>query len=284
MTLKNGIHTLTRAEYDAIPRMNYSTVKHGLKSLAHLHCAETAKAEGEEEDSTTAQRFGLATHLGVLEPERFKAEVAVWAGAIRRGKAWDEFSERHADKTILTMDEFTRSVAVQEAIRKDTYAARYFDRGAKEMAILWTDMDSGIDCKSMLDVSHEAIVELKTARDASPFAFSAAACRYAYDVQAAMYVDAMRSVSGRELPYILVVAESLPPHLVQVYTVPNWIVEQGRKKYRRILAALKSARLTGLYPGYSLEPMELPWPRWDSVANEDTENAETWGLVIGSKK
>jgi hypothetical protein len=271
MPLQNGIHTLSRAEYDAIDRMNQSTLKHGLKSLAHLRFAETNK---EEEEDKAAWRFGRCVHLGVLEPARLKTDVAVWGGGVRRGKSWDEFAERNAGKELLTLEEYTRCIAIQEAIRHNSYAQRCFADGAREVAVLWTDAETGLDCKALLDVSHEIIVELKSARDASPGAFGRAAYSYAYHLQAAFYVDAVRSVTGRELPYVMVVAESAPPHVVQVYTVPPWILELGRKEYKRLLAAVKTARGNGLYNGYSVEPMELQLPRW-AVANEDLEDEST---------
>jgi exodeoxyribonuclease VIII len=173
------------------------------------------------------------------------------------------------------MDEFTRSVAVQDAIRHDPIASRFFvgAAGACEVALLWTDSETGIDCKALLDVSHEYIVDVKTAKDASPEGFGRAAYNYSYDMQSAMYTDAVRSVTGRELPYVLVVAESAPPYAVSVFFVPSWIVERGRRDYRALLAQVAACRASGAYPGYSLEPMELQLPRWAAI-NENTEATE----------
>lgn len=276
-TLPNGLHpSVSREAYDKLSRTNWSSLKHLGRSPAHYrHNQFNGRTD------TTALRLGRAAHLAVLEPERYRAECAVWDGGRRAGNAWEAFKEAHKGYDILTEDEHAQCLALAAAVRANTNAAPYLSGGRAEVTALWTDAVYGLDCKARLDfeASVRALVDLKTTRDASPEGFAREALRFQLHVQAAFYCDGYEAATGQRLPYVLVAVEKEPPHVVQVYRVPEAILALGRETYRELLGQLADCRRESRWPGYASGELELTLPRW-AVPQEDEDLSEL-ELVIG---
>jgi hypothetical protein len=157
---------MPRSEYDALTeRVNLSTLKLFAKSAAHYrHTLEHGRKD------TAALRIGRAVHAAVLEPDKFAVEFTLWGGK-RYGSAWDAFSAVVTGE-ILTAPEYELCRSLQAAVRADPHAAPYVTGGMSEVTVLWDQ------CRARLDyLKPDAIVDLKTARDASPVEFEKASCR-----------------------------------------------------------------------------------------------------------
>lgn len=281
---ENGIYTgVAREDYEKLDyRVNWSTLKVMKKSPAHYR----ANLMKREKKDTDALKLGRAVHLAVLEPERFRTSYAVWDGERRAGKEWEAFKKKWADCEILREEDYQEAKAIAEAARNDRHAAAYLRDGAAEVTLLWTHSQPangvpGFDmpCKGRMDFGAKAgvIVDLKTCRDGSPDGFSRAAWDLDYLAQAAFYVDghAAASGTGEVLPYVIVAVEKEEPYVVQVYTVPEHLLDMGRELYRSHLARLSECRRESRWPGYSDGPMELPLPRWMR-----SDDASGLGLVF----
>src|ERR1700679_2233502 len=97
---------MPRADYDAIEATSITRLKELRRSPQHYQWALTHRRE------TDALNPGIATHVAVLEPERFETEFAIWdrrtdAGAMapRRGQHWEAFCGVNHGRSILTQDE-----------------------------------------------------------------------------------------------------------------------------------------------------------------------------------
>jgi hypothetical protein len=229
-------------------------------------------------------RVGRATHVATLEPERFRSQWAVWDGGARRGKEWEKFERQaHADGLdVLTADQFETVQAISKAALSDEYAARYLRGGSAEVTLLWADSDSGIPCKARPDFAAKdvgALVDLKSTRDASPEAFARACWNLSYAEQAAFYVDGYEAATGVRLPYVIVAVENCAPYIVQVYRLPNAVLDIGRATYRGHLERLALCRRTGRWPGYGDGELDLELPRW-VARNDNEEDLAGLGLVI----
>jgi hypothetical protein len=278
---------MTFAEYVALDAANFSTIKEFGHSAAHyLH-----RLQVERKDNATLMR-GRAAHITTLEPEKFEAGYAIWTGARRQGKAWDEFeAQAEADgRSVLKTDEAQRALDIASAVRSDPVATKYLAKGRAEQTILWTDAETGIACKARIDFASEsmhALCDLKTGRDASPDGFGRAVWRFQYHVQAAFYVDGWAASHGGEvLPFVFIAVESEAPFVVQCYRVPEHVIEMGRETYRGWLQALKQHRESGSWPGYSEgTELELVLPRWagfDDGENDATALGLDWGEAIAA--
>ena len=232
--------------------------------------------------------LGRCVHLAVLEPERFRGEVEVWEGGTRRGKEWDAFRDANASKEILRQPDYFRCLAIQRAVRETDAAERYLEGGPSELTVLWTHVAEAIgglpgyriDMKGRLDFDAVgAITDLKTCRDASPEGFGRTAYQLGYHRQAAIYADGYFAATGKRKPYVLLAVESEPPHAVQVYRVPDELLEMGRQEYRALLDRLHVCRRDGVWPGYAEGEMALELPHWAMPSDDDSDLSET-GLTF----
>jgi hypothetical protein len=281
------ILNLSRAEYDKLSdRVNFSTLKLMGKSPAHYR-DRIQNPPGPDSD---AMRLGRAIHLAVLEPQRFRDEVVRWTGGRRAGGEWTAFAAAHAAQEILTQPEWERCLAVQAAVRASDSASRYLLQGQAEQTVLWRHQrpalrefpELGFDCRGRLDwIGLDAIVDLKTTRDASPEAFGRSCWQFAYHAQSAFYADGYEAATGQQLPFVVVAVETTAPYVVQCYRVPDHVLEIGRETYRAWLDRLDLCRRENRWPGYAMEELELALPRW--AVPQDDESIDEVGLTFGGE-
>ncbi len=150
--------------------------------------------------------------------------------------------------------------------------------GKYEVTIFWTYVEPAvggfdgfeIQCKSRLDfITDGSLVDLKSCRDASPGAFGRQVINLSYLEQCFFYGLAYFSVTGRRLPYRFIAALNNAPFIVQVYLVPERLVQVGGENCRGWLRQLNQCRLTSSWPGYSEGELELEVPAWADPQDED---------------
>lgn len=264
---------MPRADYDAIVATSITRLKELRRSPLHYrHALANPK-------QSTFLTTGIATHVAVLEPERYANDFAIWtnrtdAGAMspRRGKVWDAFAELHTGRTILTADEAEVSQAIATAVRGDAIAMKYLAVGDPEVSLQWTlgkrackgraDWLTTIDGKPVL-------TGLKTARDCRHMVFGAQAAKLGYHLQWAFYHDGFEAITGKAPHMVEIVVESDAPHAVATFIIPNDIIEQGRDEYQRLLAVLDDCEATGLWPGPVPTEEYLTLPSWAYQRDED---------------
>jgi len=270
------VYGMPREQYDLIPRTNWSKAKHIAKSPAHARYAMT-----EEEEDTDAKLIGRAVHSAVLEPELFRSTYAIWDGDRRAGKAWDAFEAKNSSMEILRSKDAKHVKALQDAVRGSPDASRYLVGGKREVTVLWTHSQPDVGdvpgfrmpCKARIDFESNAgvLVDLKKTRNASPRGFGAEVWKYRYDAQAAMYQDAFFAATGKRYPYVFVAVEDNAPHVVQVYTVPEHVLEAGREHYRELLQRFFFCLAESRWPGYFDGESELELPRWATSFDEEDD-------------
>jgi len=267
LTKPDGLHELRREDYDSIERVNYSSLKLIARSPAHYrHGLLEGRAD------TDALRMGRVTHLAVLEPERFRSLIAVWDGHARRGKDWEKFCDQNQGRELLTVEERDLCLAMQQTVRSNRHAMRYISGGQPEVTILWTAEVGGrsVPCKARLDFdTDDAIVELKTTRNAEPLTFGRQAFNLNYHCQAAWQVDGYARAAGIGKPHVTVAVEKEPPYEVVVFRMPERYLEMGRAEYRAWLALREECRENARWPGYAETELDLEFPPWATGADED---------------
>jgi hypothetical protein len=277
---------MPRAEYDAIVALNISRLKEMKRSPQHYFHALTNHEE------KACLDLGNATHVAVLEPDRYANTFVTWTrrtaggnAAPRNGGHWDAFQVENAGKTILTYDQNAAAVAIAEAVRGNEIAARYLAAGDPEVTLEWRldEALGAIPAKGRLDWltiidGKPVLVGLKTARDCRHFAFAKQAANLGYHMQWAYYFDGFKAIRRTEPRVVEIVVEVDAPHAVAVYNIPTDIVEQGREDYWELAKALAECEVRGCWPGPVPAEEDLTLPTWaykqaDDLGDLDLDDA-----------
>jgi exodeoxyribonuclease VIII len=261
------ISKISVVDYNAIPAERATLLKAMGDSPRRYKYVKENKYE-----PTSAMLLGTAVHTATLEPELFAKEYAVYPGPVRRGKEWEQWAARHADRTIITESEHELALAVSKAVRDDPVAARYLATGQPEMTLQWTNQETQLACKARLDWLIEAqrigndkpiIVGLKTAKSAHPRRFSTQAAQLGYHVQWGMYAAGYHAITGQQPEMIEIVVETAPFYEVVVYRIPQDVLDFGQEQMQEYLQKVVECTKSGKWPGIA-DGRELPFilPGW----------------------
>lgn len=261
---------MPRVEYDKIDALNISRLKEMKRSPQHYHHALTNPAE------KACLDLGNATHVAVLEPERYVNEFTTWerqtAGgksAPRTGQYWDAFVATAGKKTVLTLEQNKLANAIAAAVRFNELAQPYLVEGEPEVTLQWNldEALGGLAAKGRVDWltyldGKPVLVGLKTARDCRHFAFAKQAANLGYHMQWAYYFDGFKAIRRIDPKVIEIVVEVEAPHAVAVYNIPSDIIEQGREDYWELAKQLVDCEVRARWPGPVPAEEDLTLPTW----------------------
>ena len=212
------VSDMQRSEYDAIQRMNASSLKAGLIGSFDVDpvlIREAFEQTREEPTATMQDSYdrGTLTHLILLEPEKVVDRVAVWKGDRRAGGEWKEFNEQNAGKLIMRERDVHE---VQKACRAVRSVRAVNDllmrRHATELSVFGkkskTFLRGMIDCVTS-DEGPVTLIDLKTtSRGIDEDSVFRTIRKLKYREQLALYADLYEQATGRhvEAVYLLFVA------------------------------------------------------------------------------
>lgn len=206
------VKNITRAEYDALPGINWSALKAGIgKTAAHIRAARLGRKD------TPAFRFGRLFHLARLQPELFAALMVVDTKTTTRADA-------------VTADE---AATIGDMLHgADRVPVEITDA---ETAITWDF--GGVACKGLIDgLISGRVVDLKTTQNAEPAAFKGEIFKLKYHAQLAFYVDGLRANSVSVDGASILAVEKSDPYAAALYDLaPAWL-DLGRSVYEEALA------------------------------------------------
>ena len=286
---------MSRAEYAAIPAINWSTLKEMAVSprFYRWRLAHPAK-------SKPAYRLGNAAHCAVFEPEKFDGRYVVLdtdtigelapARNTKAGKAiieahpeWAALSSddykaaavraEYPDKELITDTERDDALAMRESVYAHPVARELLRGGLAEETVTWTDERTGLACKGRLDyLRPDLVLDAKSTRDPSPRQFERAAAAYGYFGQCLFYHDgavAARRIDGQEHPVIIAI-RNCDDFDVAVYRIDSQAMEAGRATYRAYLDKLAQCTAADYWPGVAPELRLLGCPPWATPEIEST--------------
>jgi len=256
---------MTRAEYTAIPAVNFSSLKHYLRSEKHfLHNFQTPQTA---EDDTKAKLLGRAIHKLILEPDSFN-EVYTYLDESKRptpdkdyrtkdNAEWKktniEFLQR-TGKEVVTKEEYDNLFAISSSVKANVPSRQLLKSCKFEEVISWTDKATGVRCKGIVDflsVEKRMVGDLKTMEDASPNEFGKYIEKWMTYVQLAFYADGLEAIHGVPFNTAFVIAvEKNAPFVVQPYYLADDDIELGRTIYRSLLEKHAKCVEKGAWGGY----------------------------------
>lgn len=253
-----GFRRMSYEAYDQVPALRRSLLDKIRVSPAHLqHYLE----HGDED--TAALTFGRALHTMILEPEKTEAEVCVFTGAVRRGKAWDEFKAANAEKTIVTVDEMERLQRMRDSFYRKALTRNLLRSATVEACAFWKDEPTGLDLKARLDIFKTgAVYDLKSTSDISFEAFQRAAFNFGYHRQGDWYGTGATAVTGEVVgEHFVIAAEKKDPYEIRVFRCSDDFIARGAVENRENLNLYARCKASGLWTAPEIiEELELP--RW----------------------
>ncbi|KAA9341199.1 PD-(D/E)XK nuclease-like domain-containing protein [Larkinella humicola] len=129
---------------------------------------------------------------------------------------------------------------MRNALQKDSFARLVLQEARKEVIEVWDDDQTGLPCKSRLDLwlpSEEMIVDVKTTSARSYREFLASCLAYDYDRQGAFYLDSKPPASR----FVLLGVQKQAPFSIFYFeaTACKGCIEGGRKKYHALLREVR---------------------------------------------
>jgi exodeoxyribonuclease VIII len=260
---------LTNEEYHAAPGISKSQLD-AIADKSALHFwAEYLDPERVRKE-TEALDAGQAIHTAILEPDMLLDRVACEPECDRRTKIGKEiaaaFELENAGKLILKNEVYLSVLAIRDAAHRHPVASGLLTRGKAEQSYFAHDPETGELIKCRADYIHDdgsMIVDVKSAVDASPWAFGKAAANFRYDLQAAWYPDVVSLVTGeRPQHFVWVAFEKSHPYAIGVYYATSEMIERARITARRDMMKIIHHKRTDTWPDYGADILQLQLPVW----------------------
>ena len=263
---------LTNKEYHAHPAISSSDVKAvHTKSLAHW--------KGKVRKETSAFALGSAVHALVLEPEK---NLVLRGPEDRRGNKWKE-AQLAADldgQILLPEAEFDLAARIADAAKAHPVAAMYLADKTfiAEASFFGIDAATGTEIKCRPDgylPDYGIVFDLKTTTDASPDGFPRELRKYAYDLQAAFYLRALRAAGYKADTFIFIAVEKEAPHAVGLHELTDRYLEHADMVVTQTLQKISNAiSVSDFTTGWPLiNTIDLP--RWQTETDDDDIFTET---------
>jgi len=262
--------------YHTSPGVSWSRLKHLRESPIHYRHHLTNPVE-----TTPAMVLGTATHLAVLEPERFESEVAVWTGGTRRGKVYDEWVAESEGKLQLREQDLPQILGMASATRNHPAAAELLRQGVAETELRWTDERSGLECRGKvdwLDLTRGILLDFKTTRSTSERALMRQVADMGYHCQMEHYRRGVEATTGVSPRVYIIAVESSAPYDVSVYElddgVPDGALHVGGQILDDLLGRLAECVRLDEWPGRQPEVRNLCLPGWALIEPDITFGEE----------
>lgn len=281
------IRGLPAAEYHAIKALSA-----GMVWTADSECPRKAWIDSpwnDAREATNAHHFdiGTAAHLAILEPEVAAARTVVVRGVTAKGEPSAGYSSKDAKEkrddayaaglTPLLPEEMDAVQAMRRAVMIDHPMAReLFARGDAEVTVQWEW--NGLRCKCRPDLlasDLSYVLDLKTTPSANPRTIAVKAAREGWHVRASWYLGGIKAATGT-LPdrYLFVVAESKPPHLIEVYELDLKALIYGDQIIGRTINVIGECLSKNDWPGYGDGKIStIALPSWVEFQRAEREEA-----------
>lgn len=259
----------TYRTYSAIDAVNFSSLKHMIKSPLHYDWARRNPSP-----DTTGRLKGRGTHTAVLEPDRFLLDYALFKGKVRRGKEWVAFKAVHDEESILRLDEYNHCLTVAKAVRAYPEAGALLNGAETEKTIEWTDKETGLPCKARLDIFNDGgVYDLKGVKSTDGRQLASEIAKMMYFVQLAFYMGGAEVALGvKDGPGGLICVEHAGPHDVVVVEPEENSLDMGRELVRKLLLRVAECRESGKWPGRYETRQLIALPAWAFDDDADFED------------
>jgi len=270
------IHGMSNAEYHALPDLGNSGLSALAKSPAHYHALYLAE-DRPERITSDAFSAGTLAHCAILEPLALSQRYAVRPDGIdlrtKEGKAWAAALDPSLE--VITGYQMTTAMRQAAAVLAVPALSELFSTGRAEVSAFWTDPRTGVQCKCRPDWVHGQrdgsviLVDVKTARDATPDGFARAIAQYGYHRQAAWYSRGYEAASGRRVhAFVFAVVPSEYPFIASACVLDEESMQQGADECDELVSVYAECTKSNTWPGHGSGFQQVSLPVWAKRSQE----------------
>jgi len=223
---------------------------------------EPPKAAFDLGHAVHAKVLGVGLNIAVIPDDLLASNGAA---STKDAKAFIAEAQARGDVAIKS-DTAALVNAIADAVLTHPVAGAILSQGEPEQSAYATDPDTGVTMRARIDwLRDNAAVDLKSVGrqgGARPEAFARAAADHGYHIQSDFYLRVLALLGMVDLPFIHIVVEVDPPHLVSVVQLDDEALQVGHEQVRRALDIYARCRDTDEWPGYSPEIELISLPRW----------------------
>ena len=220
-------------------------------------------------------KLGRAVHAYVLEPHKFVSSYYLMEESVnlvtKLGKAvYEDAMVQAAGREILRKGDWEDIVAMGDAVREHSLWSR-MGKPHVEHSLYWDLKKFAVDGATRLrarpDIFNDMIiVDLKTTDSIANFSKSIHS--YGYHRQAAMQIDALKTIDGKDRTFAFFVVEKKAPYLTSCFVLDEASIEQGRREYYDGAILYHDCMESGIWPGYEEKFQTISLPKF-AIKDED---------------
>lgn len=257
--------------YCAVPALNWSTLKHMDKSPAHCRAAELGALDTEQ---SPAQRQGTLVHVVMSKPTCWRDLYMVTERVpLRSNAAKAEHKALLAEaesngQTLVYQDEVETAESIGHALMANPQVASLVQaEGCQhEVGIFWTDEETGVECKALLDVVSAGfgvtLADWKTMSGLVPHDLGRQIDNWMYHGQFGWYWEGAEACGLEPDAFRIIAVETNAPYSVVAPRIGEVTMRAGRKWCRRLLRRYAECKANGKWPGYAQGDWEVDVPNY----------------------
>lgn len=246
-------------------------------------------------ESTPAMERGTALHMAVLEPDLFADSYVTldrcegqtqsgsrcrYSGAVYR--LGSSFCRTHdpdkgapMDVSVLKADDMADVQGMAASIHSHPRARSILEGGGgTELTGVFEDPETGVLCRFRPDRLVDRaglLVDVKTTRDAAPWAFPADAERRGYFRKLAFYRRGLQALGWKYQGAAVIAVESTAPYDLICYLVDEGDLDTADREVSRLLRIYADCMESDDWPGYQTAEdgfATLERPAWATATEE----------------
>lgn len=208
-------------------------------------------------ESTDAMDFGTMVHKLLLEPEDFKAKYAVAPKVDRRKKEgkelWTAFMEENPGKEIITKDDYDKAKYMLDGFIANDAAVNLVACGQYEVAMFWTDVETGLKMKAKvdsIDFEKHRLGDLKTTLSCADRSLITTIKKYNYAFQQAAYSDGYEALKSVYPQFEFIFVDKCNPSTTRLIKLSESVVAKAQQDYNRAIEIWQKCTKEGYWPSY----------------------------------
>jgi len=229
-----------------------SDLKNALRSVDYFWQEYKRKKEQEEKEYKVAFENGSAFHDALEslivhgDMRLFEQNTVSYNGTAQAKKKFQDAKLANPGKNVIPESMYENIPIMAEKTKAIADKLDIFEGGDVELAFFWIDPDTGIKLKCKTDFTrfdNEVIVDFKTTKSHLEKDFSKDLANYGYHFSAAMYLEGIKQVTGKEFdPFIFIATNNTKPFEVEIYYLDELSLKEGAFLLRSVLNDLHAPK------------------------------------------